>query len=168
MGQAGGMGQLPGQREGLPAPPQGLIGIAQHPQALGRKAQAAHARVMAAVEKGVRPVLPGVIESDPLLQVCPGRRPISDEGIGRSQRVMRLQEERRILPRVGPGRAAALPDSALSGSPRARCGRATVPTTPGRAPAILPTHRTERARGCRPSQRRAPSSPWWQTGRGPR
>ena len=53
MSQRGRVGQLPGQREGLLAAPQGLIGIAQHPQALGRKAQAAHARVMAAVEEGV-------------------------------------------------------------------------------------------------------------------
>ena len=95
------MAQLTGQREGLPAPLQRLLGIAEHPKRLGRKAQAAHARVMAAIEKGMRAVLTGVIVSDRLLQVCPCGRPISDEGIGRSQRMMRLQKERRVLRAFG-------------------------------------------------------------------
>src|SRR4051794_18343275 len=51
---------------------------------------------MAAVEKSMRAVLASVIVGDGLLQVYPCRCPIPDEGIGRSQRVMRLQEERRV------------------------------------------------------------------------
>jgi len=67
MGQAGGVAQLTGQQEGLPAPLQRLLGIAEHPKRLGRKAQAAHAWVMAAVEKSMRAVLAAVIVGDGLL-----------------------------------------------------------------------------------------------------
>src|SRR5258708_39461070 len=95
------MTQLGGQHEALPGCLRSLLGIAEHPKRLGRKALAAHARVMAAIEKGMRAVLAGVIVSDRLLQVYPCRRPISDEGIGRSQRVMRLQEQRRVLRALG-------------------------------------------------------------------
>ena len=62
---------------------------------------------MAAIEKGMRAVLTGVIVSDRLVQVCPCGRPVSDEGIGRPQRMMRLQKERRI-PRAF-GQAKQLP-----------------------------------------------------------
>ena len=44
------MTQLTGQHESLPARLQRLLGITEHPKGL-RKAQAAHARVMAAIEK---------------------------------------------------------------------------------------------------------------------
>ena len=56
---------------------------------------------MAAIEKGMRVVLTAVIVRDRLLQVCPCICPISDESIGRSQRVMRLQKERRVLRALG-------------------------------------------------------------------
>ena len=56
---------------------------------------------MAAIKKGMRAVLAGVIVSDRLVQVCPCGRPISDQGIGRPQRMMRLQKERRILRAFG-------------------------------------------------------------------
>jgi hypothetical protein len=56
---------------------------------------------MAAIEKGMRAVLAGVIVSDRLLLVCPCRRPISEEDMGPSQRVMRLEKERRILRALG-------------------------------------------------------------------
>ena len=52
---------------------------------------------MAAIEKGMRAVLTAVIVGDRLLQVCLCGRPISEEGMGRSQRVMRLQKEARVL-----------------------------------------------------------------------
>src|SRR4051794_13784088 len=64
-------------------------------------APAAGARVMAAVEEGVRAVLPGVIEDDRLLQVGMGRGPVAREQIRRSQRVMSLQEECRVLGALG-------------------------------------------------------------------
>src|SRR5262245_57876314 len=95
------MTQLPGQREGLPALLQSLLGIAEHPKSLGQKAQAARARVMAPVEKGMRAVLTAIIVSDRLLQVCPCSRPISEEGVGPSQRVVRLQQEPRVLRALG-------------------------------------------------------------------
>src|SRR5262245_1697722 len=95
------MTQLPGQREGLPAPLQSLLGIAEHPKRLGRKAQATRARVMPAIEKGMCAVLAGVLENDRLLQVYPCSRPISGEGVGRSQRVMRLQKEPWVLRALG-------------------------------------------------------------------
>ena len=95
------MTQLSRQREGLPALLQSLLGIAEHPKSLGQKSQAARARVMAPVEKGVRSVLTAIILSDRLFQVCPCRRPISDEGMGRSQRVMRLQQKPWVLRALG-------------------------------------------------------------------
>ena len=45
---------------------------------------------MAAIEKGMSAVLTGVIVSNRVLQVRPCRCPISDEGMGPSQRVVRL------------------------------------------------------------------------------
>jgi hypothetical protein len=56
---------------------------------------------MAAIEKGVRVVVTAVIVSDRLLQICPCARPIPDEGMGPSQRVVRLQKEPRILHALG-------------------------------------------------------------------
>ena len=45
---------------------------------------------MAAIEKGMRAVLTAVIVGDRLLQVCLCARLISEEGMGPSQRVVRL------------------------------------------------------------------------------
>src|SRR5262245_7185577 len=56
---------------------------------------------MAAIEKGMRPVLTSVIVSDRLVKVCPCGRPISDESIGWSQRMMRLQKERGVPRALG-------------------------------------------------------------------
>jgi hypothetical protein len=56
---------------------------------------------MAAVEKGMCAVLAPVIVGDCLIKVYPCRCPITYESIGRSQRVMRLKEERRVLRALG-------------------------------------------------------------------
>src|SRR5262249_14686357 len=93
MSHRGRVRQLPGQREGLLTAPQGLIRIAQQPQGQGRMAQAADARVMAAVEKSVRAMLVRVIQSDALLQMGLARDQIAGVQVGRTQRVMSLKEE---------------------------------------------------------------------------
>ncbi len=137
------MTQLAGQDEGLPAPLQSLLGIAEHPKRLGRIAQAGHARVMAAIEKGMRAVLTGVIVSDRLLQVCPCICPISEEGMGRSQRVMRLQKERRVLRALGQAKQLLSQIQSCLDLPAGDAEEDIVPITPGRDPAILPTHGTD-------------------------
>ena len=48
---------------------------------------------MAAIEKGMRAVLTAVVAGDRLLQVCLCSRPIPQEAMGPSQRVVRLQKE---------------------------------------------------------------------------
>ena len=56
---------------------------------------------MAAIEKGMRAVLRPVIVGDRLLEVRLCARPISEEGMGPSQRVVRLQKEARVLRALG-------------------------------------------------------------------
>src|SRR5262249_2705826 len=87
LGQAGGMPEPTAQFAGVPAPLQSPLGMAEHPKSMGRMPQTASARVMAAIEKGMRPVLTRVVDSDCLLQVSPCSCPISAEGMGRPQRV---------------------------------------------------------------------------------
>src|SRR5262249_10359990 len=60
-------------------------------------AQAARARVMAGVESGVRTVLPGIIQRDPLFQVSQGSGPFASQNIARSKRVISFQEKPRVL-----------------------------------------------------------------------
>jgi len=51
----------------------------------------------------MRAVLLGVVEGHPLLQVPSGSSPLSEIDQGRPQRVMGLQEERRVLDLLGQG-----------------------------------------------------------------
>ena len=48
-------------------------------------------------------VLLGVVEGNALLQVCSGEGQLSQTEQGVSQRLVGLQEERRVLARSGPG-----------------------------------------------------------------
>src|SRR5205807_10520374 len=67
------------------------------PTSVGRPGNGGDGRGMAGIENGMRAVLTAVIAGDRLRQVCLWGRPISEEGMGPSQRVVRLQEEARVL-----------------------------------------------------------------------
>ena len=56
---------------------------------------------MAAIEQGICVVLLGIVEGPPLLQVGSGRGKLSGKEQGGPQRVVGLQEERRIVDLLG-------------------------------------------------------------------
>ena len=90
-----------GQGERLPRALQGLVRIAEYPQGPGRVGEATHSRVMAAIKQGVRAVLLGIVKGPPLLQVGLGRGKLSSMEQGGPQRVVGLQEERRVADLLG-------------------------------------------------------------------
>ena len=91
-GQAERMRQLPGQRQRLMRPLQGIVWIAERPQGSGQRGQAHHAGILA-VEDGTRLGLTRIAQRDSLLQVRPSLDEVSEEVERGPQRLMRHQEE---------------------------------------------------------------------------
>jgi hypothetical protein len=71
-----GVRQLPSQGERLLTPLEGLIRIAMQPQGMGRIGEANYPGVLP-VEEGVRAMSLGVVEDNPLLDVCLGKSDLS-------------------------------------------------------------------------------------------
>ena len=98
--QADGVRQLLGQGEGLVAPREGLVWIAEQPQGPGHIGEAPDPEVQAIVE-GQGAVLLGIIEGEPLLQVRPSQGQLSQEVHRAPQRMVGHQEERRVVHALG-------------------------------------------------------------------
>ena len=114
------MRQLLGQGQGLLTPLHGLRRIAQTPQRLGRDAQAPQPRRLALAER-LGALRRRVGESDPLLEVRPGRGVVAQVEQGRPERVMGLQAVRRGRPARWASRASCSPSSrAVCNAPRLR------------------------------------------------
>ena len=81
---------------------------------------------------------------------------------------MRLQKERRILRALGQAKQLPTLIQCCLDLPARDVEEEQSPQRWEEVRRFSQLTGTERARACRPSQRRAPSSPWWQTGPGPR
>jgi hypothetical protein len=96
--QAKGVRQLLGQGESRVALREGLIWIAQKPQAPGScVGPAYHLGVKPAIEKGQGAVLVGIIEGNHLLEVFSRTSSFSQISQGGLQRIVCFHQERRIL-----------------------------------------------------------------------
>src|SRR5262249_43090253 len=95
--QAKGVRQLVGEGECLLDTLERLVGIAQEPQERSRFAPAAHSKVKPATPEGGGGVLGGFIRGYRLLWVLAPRHKLAPTWQGHSERIVRHQEERRVL-----------------------------------------------------------------------
>src|SRR5262249_32876760 len=99
VGHGEGMPELMRQRERLADRRQGLVGIAEKPEVMGREAPAHDARVLQ-VERGQSAIALGVPEGDPLRAVLTGTDEVSQEVTMSPKRTMGGGQERRVFPVV--------------------------------------------------------------------
>jgi hypothetical protein len=94
--------QLPGQRQRLVAPMQGLVWIAQPPQGHAGIGSAHHPGVQPVVES-MGPVLQGNVEGDPLRIMRLGRSELSQIVQGGPEGIVGLYAERWVADLLGQG-----------------------------------------------------------------
>ena len=158
--QRKGMGEVLREAEGLVEVRASLRGIPTHPQRPGINAKARDARVYTAIAIGQPVVLRRIIEGNRVLQVGAGQGGVAQHKPTDPERIMRLQEQRRILDALRELEALLAELHAPSDVRRGPYKRTTGSTGPGN---VLGSHRsvgTTHGRACRPGRLLGPRILW--------